>query len=122
VSISRGLYQGVLSSGVDTRSTARDDPHPSANPVATTPVVATSLATQSLASDRTGQHVSDDVPDLSSADAPGHHWLDDFRPTRNRKVEGSESLAARYNSRGQTASDRFACLGQMRGPGSLLAM
>jgi hypothetical protein len=32
--------------------------------------VATTLATQSLASDRTRQHSSDDAPDVSSEDAP----------------------------------------------------
>jgi hypothetical protein len=33
-------------------------------------MVATTLATQSVASDRTGRYPSDDTPDVSSDDAP----------------------------------------------------
>jgi hypothetical protein len=50
--------------------------------------VATSLATQPLASDRTEQHSSDGAPDVSSDDGSGQDLLDGFLPTRNRKVEG----------------------------------
>jgi hypothetical protein len=51
--------------------------------------MATTLATQPPASDRTCQHLSDDALDLSSADAPQQHQADGFLPTRNRKVVGS---------------------------------
>ena len=51
--------------------------------------VATSLATQALLSAGTGRHWMKSVPLLSSQDGPGRVQLEDFGPTRNRKVEGS---------------------------------
>jgi hypothetical protein len=84
--------------------------------------VATTLATQSLASDRPGQHLPDDAPDMSSEATPGHDWLDGFRPTRYRKVEGSISRRA-TELRSDGGADRLPAFGSLvHAPGSLLAM
>jgi integrase len=59
--------------------------------------VATSLATQPRASDRTRQHSPDGAPDVSSDDAPRQDWPDGFLPTRNRKVVGSNPTSSSTN-------------------------
>jgi hypothetical protein len=83
----------------------------------------TTLATRPLASDRTGWHLLDDALDVSSDDAPGRDWLDGFRPTRNRKIEGFRISPGAHKSRGQTAgADRLPAWEPGDAPGSLPAM
>src|SRR6266511_1648335 len=69
---------GGLRLGQSLPSDSRDWASPS------TPLVAATVATQSVASDRRGRYLSDDAPDVSSHDAPRWDRTDGFRPTRNR--------------------------------------
>jgi hypothetical protein len=71
--------------------------HRSAGQSPPTSVVATALATQPLASDRTGRHPLDDAPYVSSHDASQRDCPDGFLPTRNRKVVGSNPTSGSTN-------------------------
>src|SRR5829696_5455456 len=71
--------------------------------------MATSLATQALLSAGTERHWMKSVPLLSSQDGPGRVQLEDFGPTRNRKVEGSNPTSG-----SKTAAQR-ACLAMLTG-------
>ena len=59
--------------------------------------VATSLATQALLSAGTERHWMKSVPHLSSQDGPGRVQLEDFVPSRNRKVRRFESDLGLYS-------------------------
>jgi hypothetical protein len=75
--------------------------------------VATSLATQALLSAGTGRHWMKSVPLPSSQDGPGRVQLEDFGPTRNRKVEGSNPSSGSKTA-GQGLPSKTSIFGWIR--------